>query len=193
MHDGYSHRIANEERCGAVQREGATSQQLAQEYGVSFQTILRVLDRYGVQKRPTGRRKLLNVTHRVCYLCGVEKPIEKFGKKKKFAMGYDYECRDCHNQKARQKNIETNFGITMTEFGAMEKAQGGGCAICGRQERRTRRGRLARLAVDHDHETGEVRGLLCARCNAAIGLFDDELQILENAVEYLRKRRSTTI
>jgi hypothetical protein len=71
------------------------------------------------------------------------------------------------------------YGVSAACVAAMEQQQNGLCAICleppvGR-----------RLAVDHCHKTGEVRGLLCNRCNAGIGLLGDDPQIIGRAVEYL--------
>jgi hypothetical protein len=58
--------------------------------------------------------------------------------------------------------------------------QGGGCAICGRTP-----GKIS-LHVDHDHETGEIRGLLCVGCNNALGQFRDDLRLLVRAGEYVQ-------
>jgi len=64
----------------------------------------------------------------------------------------------------------------------MEQAQGGVCAICGKPEATAR---TKRLCVDHCHETGKVRGLLCSHCNRAIGLLGDSCAILASAITYL--------
>lgn len=173
-------------------KSGSTSQQLAKEYCVSFQTILRTLKKHNVQIRPTGRRKLLNITHRICCKCKVEKPISQFKKSKRFAIGYGYVCKECHRKQSKLSSIERNFGISITKFKSMEKAQGGTCAICGKKESRRRRGTVVRLAIDHNHKTGEIRGLLCTRCNTAIGLFDDCPKLLKKAIAYLEQRRKST-
>lgn len=65
--------------------------------------------------------------------------------------------------------------------------QGNKCAICGSEETDKRRGKLRALAVDHDHETGKVRGLLCGACNKGIGLLKDDAEILRKAAAYLDK------
>lgn len=65
------------------------------------------------------------------------------------------------------------------EYDRRLNEQGGGCAICG--EFPTEK----KLAVDHDHETGRVRGLLCMRCNTALGHFEDSITLLEAAIDYL--------
>lgn len=72
-------------------------------------------------------------------------------------------------------------GLSVEQFERLLSDQGGGCALCG--------GRNAdrRLAIDHDHETGRIRGLLCSRCNTALGLLRDSVDLLTRAVAYLRR------
>jgi len=81
----------------------------------------------------------------------------------------------------------TAHGITLEDYERMMDDQGGVCAICGRHEHRlsTAGGRAYRLAVDHDHSTAKIRGLLCSMCNHAIGYLDDSPALLARAVAYL--------
>lgn len=79
--------------------------------------------------------------------------------------------------------MRIRYGISLEEYRAMEKEQGSVCAICNQSE--TAKGFL-RLSVDHCHETGEVRGLLCANCNRMIGMAKDDPAILEAAIRYLK-------
>lgn len=67
----------------------------------------------------------------------------------------------------------------------MYDAQGGVCAICHKPETATRRGKLKALAVDHCHDTGLVRGLLCVECNTGIGKLREDTAILRSAIRYL--------
>lgn len=76
-------------------------------------------------------------------------------------------------------SLMAKYGITAAEYSAIVANQGGGCAIC----RAPRRGR--RLVVDHDHTTGRVRGVLCSRCNSAIGLLEDNFTRAKAAADYL--------
>lgn len=83
-------------------------------------------------------------------------------------------CQPCHRRNYR---LGRNFGITLLDFLDMEKQQSGKCAICDEL--------CADLHVDHCHDTGVVRGLLCGSCNRGIGLLRDDPGILMNAVNYL--------
>lgn len=79
--------------------------------------------------------------------------------------------------------MNRKYGVTLEEYAAMLAAQGGGCAICGAKQKKRR------LAVDHDHETGEVRGLLCSPCNTGLGQFKDKAALLARAIDYLLTNR----
>lgn len=80
--------------------------------------------------------------------------------------------------------LRTDFGITYDDYLEMSKKQGGKCAICETQPMGGR-GVLRKLAVDHCHETGKIRALLCSDCNTGIGLFKESQKILESAVKYI--------
>lgn len=82
----------------------------------------------------------------------------------------------------RARHVKTLYGIELEEVDAMEREQGGVCAIC-RQTCNVRRS----LAVDHDHQTGKVRGLLCQKCNRGLGLFNDDPGRLAAAIDYLKR------
>ena len=73
------------------------------------------------------------------------------------------------------------------KYDQMFDRQNGLCAICERPETSMRNGRVKALAVDHDHETGKVRELLCWHCNSGLGKFKDDSKVLRKAAEYLEK------
>lgn len=75
-----------------------------------------------------------------------------------FAKGAT-KCRPCASAVAHEARIGKTYGLTATDYDALLQAQGGRCAIC------RARPKSKRLAVDHEHKTGAVRGLLCSRCN----------------------------
>lgn len=76
--------------------------------------------------------------------------------------------------------------MTVEDYASMMKAQGGGCKICGcTPENNIRAGKQNHLFVDHDHNTGKIRGILCYRCNTAISYFREDIKLVKKAVEYL--------
>ena len=84
----------------------------------------------------------------------------------------------------RKTHLKKKYGITPEDYDRMLEAQGGGCAICGRPPRDD-----IALHVDHDHETGFIRGLLCFPCNNALGLMKDDPERLIRAAEYVAIKR----
>lgn len=73
-----------------------------------------------------------------------------------------------------------NYGIQPEDYDRMLEEQGGGCYICGKQPEERKA-----LHIDHDHETGSVRGLLCANHNRGLGLFSDSPMLIIKTLEYL--------
>ena len=84
-------------------------------------------------------------------------------------------------------DLKRKFGITLGQYNEKKASQDGRCAICGDIPSQLRGGKIVRLSVDHDHATGEVRGLLCNKCNRGIGYLQDSVDILQLAAEYLSK------
>lgn len=95
--------------------------------------------------------------------------------------------------KAREWHLMNRFGLTLEGFDRILIAQGGGCAICGFREppprKSHKKNRKSILHVDHDHDTGKVRGILCFNCNSAIGHFRDDEKLVEKALDYLRRTK----
>ncbi len=96
--------------------------------------------------------------------------------------------RSENQERARELHLLARFGLTADAYDALFAKQHGRCAICGREEWRIdkRTSRPRALAVDHCHETGRVRGLLCFSCNIAIGFLEDSPALAESASRYLR-------
>lgn len=101
-------------------------------------------------------------------------------------------CATCHRAEKKRRageahaaSVSRRFGIGRDGYAKLYAAQGGVCAICG--PRTGRNGRTKRLAVDHDHVTGEVRGLLCGPCNRIIGIMRDDAETFQRAADYLRQ------
>ncbi len=114
---------------------------------------------------------------------------------------YHEKNRERNNKKNReyQKNnydslrdwrLRYTFGVTLSDFKLLSEQQNGVCAICHRPETALRSkgsDEIRSLALDHDHVTGKVRGLLCQKCNKGLGFFEDSLDNLRVAIEYLNK------
>lgn len=90
-----------------------------------------------------------------------------------------------HRDDYRAKTAARIYGITVEDFREMVERQAGLCAICGRPEMAVIAGKSQTLSIDHDHETGRVRALLCSNCNTALGLFGDDSSRLRLAATYL--------
>lgn len=129
---------------------------------------------------------------KACTKCGKEKPLEEFHRNPATRDRRQVQCKVCACALSRQYRAERKehyanyllqyrFGITLAEYNAMLEAQSGSCAICGRTPDEEGK----RLCVDHDHETGEVRGLLCNECNAGLGRFHDDPARLRSAANYV--------
>lgn len=89
-------------------------------------------------------------------------------------------CKACSSAAAHARRVEDNYGISAERYAEILKQQGGRCAICRNVPR------TIRLAVDHDHQTGEPRGLLCKRCNHdLLGGGHDDVEMLYRAIAYL--------
>ena len=77
--------------------------------------------------------------------------------------------------------LRTSFGITLEGYNKLFELQGGRCAICGKHQSEV----STTFHVDHDHETGRIRALLCSGCNIGIGQFKEDVEIIKKVMEYL--------
>ena len=89
--------------------------------------------------------------------------------------------REKYLEMCRNRHYQIKYGITVEEYNNMLNAQDGICAICGVD-------RIGRnMPVDHDHQTGEIRAILCGNCNRGLGMFMDNPQTLRLAADYIEK------
>jgi hypothetical protein len=128
----------------------------------------------------------------ICKSCEEELPLSAFstGERKKVwspgTLKYRHgRCKPCMVQYVRVRKLVRKYGITMEQFQAMKDAQNYKCLLCSRvfKDRGTR---FEQACIDHDHETGKVRGLLCWMCNAGLGMFDENVEALANAIKYIK-------
>lgn len=116
------------------------------------------------------------MTIKICYSCKEEKSLEEFYRNRSREDGHSGQCKICANSATKKSyskdeektrlsfhraNLKRNFGITPEQYQELLDKQQGCCAICDKHHSEMK----TRLAVDHDHHTGEIRGLLCQYCN----------------------------
>lgn len=94
--------------------------------------------------------------------------------------------KEANLQYSREYNLKRKFNLSLDEYDTLLKSQNGVCAICGNTCTKA-------LAVDHDHTTEKVRGLLCNNCNRGLGHFKDNQQYLQQAITYLKESHARRI
>lgn len=146
---------------------------------------------------------------KVCTKCKIEKEEELFSFDKYHNRLFSW-CKSCRNEKnkkwmeenkeqtkvrkkanygltkekVRWQVIKRKYGISENEYLEMLKKQNGGCAICGAKD--AKHWETNNLLIDHCHTKGNVRGLLCNRCNTTLGLVSDDITILKRMITYLK-------
>ena len=128
-----------------------------------------------------------------CHLCppGSKRPVSpRSGPRKPRCATHQREFEKASKAKRHDARVVATYGLTPGEYAQLYRFQNGRCAICRRAT-----GRARRLAVDHDHVTGEVRGLCCGPCNKTVLSHGGEL--IEHAAAYLasppyRRMKGTT-
>ena len=130
---------------------------------------------------------------RTCTTCGVFKPASEYklerDSRASGGIAMRSKCRPCNEFRSYKAHIKRNYGISYEEYEAIRSKQGGKCAICGNESNNNSR-TYDRLFVDHCHETGKVRGLLCSSCNHALGLMKDDTKLLKLAIDYLNENHT---
>ena len=142
---------------------------------------------------------------KICTGCQKEKPLtEFFSRGGELSHLYKSQCKPCmqakrqrwaeenrdHLNKWRRNNwVVTNRrlrrrGATQEIYNELYEAQKGCCALCNEPEEK-----LVWLCIDHDHETGKIRGLLCPNCNRGIGLLKDNANLLRKAADYIEDNK----
>ena len=139
---------------------------------------------------------------RICKKCGVRKTPEEFH----FTGDKTYRRRTCKRcagvmrkanlaskppgeweEHLRKSHLRRKYGISSEEFYKLLKSQEGRCSICRvEMDSTTRQNAPKKVQVDHDHKTGQVRGLLCFSCNTGLGKFRDSEELLHKAIAYLK-------
>jgi hypothetical protein len=185
---------------------------VAKQAGVTVGTVYNVFN-YPEKVIPETTNKVLEAvkqlnynynampTMKMCTVCKVAKPFEDFydgykAKKQRDVTNKKYphsRCKECDHARVRIYHKDNKakvtkrqlishrrriYGLNEEEYNNMILSQNNLCAICNKPSNKT-------LHIDHDHVTGRVRGLLCSNCNLGIGLLEEDLVVLNRAIEYL--------
>jgi hypothetical protein len=130
---------------------------------------------------------------KVCSSCKEAKYLKDFSKSRNRPDGHHTQCKLCrskfkpseesrikNNERLRRWNRFKATGFTQEDYDLKLSEQDGKCAICGTEDS----GSMA-FHADHDHKTGQKRGVLCHKCNTGLGLLKDDIDILCSAINYL--------
>jgi hypothetical protein len=123
-----------------------------------------------------------------CSTCKKFKELPEFNNHYKNKDGKQNGCRQCSSDASKLDSWKNNrlrrlYGVSLDEYNDMFYNQNGCCAICNKHQSELE----FKLGVDHNHKTGAIRKLLCRKCNAALGLFQESEEILSKALEYIKK------
>lgn|SRR5574337_1184363 len=121
-----------------------------------------------------------------CSSCKIDKEESEFDRRSNRKRGYKSKCKKCSKEVAvykakniRDYHLKKKYGISLEEYEILYSSQKGECAICSEG--------FPLLYVDHCHVENKIRGLLCMKCNTALGLFRDDISIMKKAIKYVRK------
>lgn len=154
---------------------------------------------------------------KICKKCKIEKEFKEFSKRNSSKDGFRGSCKICRSKiaknrydripeiikkkrqeyyqknkeeffhKTRKQHLKKKFNITIEDYKNLLDNQSNKCAIC---ESNSAKNKLNKnFSVDHCHRSGKIRGLLCNKCNAGIGYFEDNVHFLKNAIKYLEKNK----
>ena len=156
---------------------------------------------------------MVDLRTKICSRCKKEFSIDNFYKNKSKKDGHNCYCKDCANKskdkwsinnkekerntakvwrkknkeklrkQKRKETLKKIYGITLNDYNEMFSNQSGCCAICGKHQSQENKA----LSVDHNHLTGEVRKLLCCKCNFLVGKIESNIDIIDNIFSYLEE------
>ena len=128
-----------------------------------------------------------------CSKCKLTKSLTEFNNVKSGKLGVHHYCRSCHSQqrkntydynKCRSANIMRKYRLSLDDIKKMFDNQNGKCKICDIKYENA--SKHSGLYIDHCHKSNKIRGLLCSKCNRLLGVWDDNIEILQSAINYLK-------
>lgn len=151
-----------------------------------------------VTRKASEYREVNGEQQKTCTQCNQWKSLCEFQYRKDTKL-HRSECHACVKQRKieyysvpkrqrerRNNSFLLNYGITHDDYDRLLAKQGNACAICGTTDPSGKSGRFSYFSIDHCHDTGAVRGLLCNHCNRGIGFLQDSPVLLTNALKYLQ-------
>ena len=128
-----------------------------------------------------------------CGKCGIVKTFDSFYDDRRYKTGKASYCKECHSayykarcpEKRRLEAVKSKYGLSKEEYYQLKLSANNTCQTCGTPEGDSK---STKLVVDHCHETGKVRGMICDKCNRALGLVGDNIQTLQNLITYLNNQ-----
>lgn len=132
-----------------------------------------------------------------CRKCGERKSFNLFHNQIASKDGKMSWCKDCNEVQrkkwetsnpnyGRKKHLKAKYSMTEEQYNKILQEQNGVCAICSTDDPG---GPWKKFKVDHNHKTGEIRGLLCQHCNVGLGHFKDDVTLFTKAIEYINESR----
>jgi len=118
-----------------------------------------------------------------CAKCGKMVPVNDFSFNRRNKDGRGSYCKSCAHDSARKSALKLLYGLSLSDYDTLLACQEYKCAICKRPFDSNSKS----LHVDHNHQSGKVRGLLCAQCNIIIGMCSENPNILSNIISYLEE------
>ncbi len=135
---------------------------------------------------------MLLATTKICFRCKQKKPVSEFYKSN--TRYYQRECKSCTKERrsewwrsekgkrsSKNTKLKHKYGITIEQYEELLYACNGKCEICGAAFGKNGNP----LSIDHDHETGKIRGLLCDKCNLGVSHFRDNIDLMLAAAQYI--------
>jgi DNA-dependent RNA polymerase auxiliary subunit epsilon len=188
--------VAEIEIAKRLYQQGLSLVETSRRTGISTNNIKHHLRNGGVEMRP-ARKPHPVVTERRCRRCDTVKPLVEFHFSRRSKIDgrpiYGY-CKPCATKSslaaynaasARASRLRCQYGLHGEDYANMVLAQHGVCFICQKPSTKA-------LYVDHDHQTGKVRKLLCQKCNSTLGFINDDIEIAQRVVDYLRQHKEVT-
>ena len=124
------------------------------------------------------------MNNKQCARCKSIKSLEHYGSNRQRKDSLQLYCKSCIRKARFESHLKYTYNLKLEDYNKMLEDQNYKCNICGSSNSST--SQHDRLVVDHNHKTGKIRGLLCDKCNRALGLFCDSKELLEKAIQHLK-------